>query len=183
MSQRTVVVVGAGYVGLPVACAFAGAGLRTYALDVIPERVRMINEGKSPIVGDEPGLEELLADSVKAGTLIASTDASVIKGADFVLVCVDTPIDEGTKQPKLDALKGAVRTIGQNIKNEALVSIESTLPPLTMKNIVIPIIEEESSLTAGKDFFVTHCPRHASAGCGRRRPLSSKGFVAVRFVP
>ena len=164
MTQKAVVVVGAGYVGLPVACAFAGAGLQTYALDIIPERVRIINEGKSPILGDEPGLGELLSQSVKVGKLIATTDYSNIKKADFVLVCVDTPIDEITKEPRMDILKSAVCSIGQNIRPGTLVSIESTLPPLTMKNIVIPIIEEGSGLTAGLDFFITHCPERVMPG-------------------
>ncbi|KQM12649.1 hypothetical protein AOA80_00920 [Methanomassiliicoccales archaeon RumEn M1] len=164
MSQKTVVVIGAGYVGLPVACSFAGAGLRTYALEIIPERVRIINEGRSPIVGDEPGLEELLSRTVRAGTLSATTDASVIGKADFAVVCVDTPVDMDTKEPRMDILEGAVRSIGQNIKPGALVSIESTLPPLTMKNMVIPIIEKESGLTAGKDFLVTHCPERVMPG-------------------
>ena len=113
-------VVGAGYVGLPVACAFAGAGLLTYAIDVIPERVRTINEGRSPILGDEPGLQELLANSVKIGTLVASTDATVVSKADSVVVCVDTPIDEGTKQPRLDILKTAVSSIGQSMDCQIL---------------------------------------------------------------
>lgn len=164
MSQKMVVVVGAGYVGLPVACAFAGAGLQTYALDIVSERVEIINQGKSPIQGDEPGLEELLSQSVKAGRLIATTDYSTIKKADFVVVCVDTPIDHETKKPCLGILEGAVRSIGQNIKPGALVSIESTLPPLTMRDLVIPMIEEESRLTAGKDFFVTHCPERVMPG-------------------
>jgi UDP-N-acetyl-D-mannosaminuronic acid dehydrogenase len=164
MSQKTVVVVGAGYVGLPVACAFAGAGLQTFALDVVPERVETINQGKSPIQGDEPGLEELLSKSVKAGRLIATTDYSSIQKADFVVVCVDTPIDHDTKKPRMDILKGAVQSIGQNIKPGALISIESTLPPLTMRNLVIPTIEEESGLKAGKDFFVAHCPERVMPG-------------------
>lgn len=164
MSQKTVVVVGAGYVGLPVACSFAGAGLKTFALEIIPERVRIINEGRSPIVGDEPGLEELLSRTVKEGMLTATTDSSVISNADFAVVCVDTPVDMDTKKPRMDILQGAVRSIGQNIKPGALVSIESTLPPLTMKNMVIPIIENESGLTAGKDFFVTHCPERVMPG-------------------
>ena len=157
-------VVGAGYVGLPVACAFAGAGMLTYAIDVIPERVRMINESRSPILGDEPGLQELLANSVKIGTLIASTDATMVSKADSVVVCVDTPVDEETKQPRLDILKTAVRSIGQSMKAGTLVSIESTMPPLTMKNVVIPLLEERSGMKAGVDFFVAHCPERVMPG-------------------
>jgi|GEM_PF-4002463 len=90
MARGTVVVVGAGYVGLPLAYALAGAGLRTHALDIVPERVMAINEGRSPILGDEPGLQDLLARTVAEGTLTASADPSVISQGDFVLVCWST---------------------------------------------------------------------------------------------
>ena len=164
MNLERVVVVGAGYVGLPVACAFAGAGLRTYALDIIPERVKIINEGRSPIVGDEPGLEELLSQVVKEEMLTATTNYSVISRADFIVVCVDTPIDTSTKEPRLNILEGAVRSVGKNLESGTLISIESTLPPLTMGNIVIPILEEESGLAAGKDFSIIHCPERVMPG-------------------
>jgi UDP-N-acetyl-D-mannosaminuronic acid dehydrogenase len=164
MFYGTVAVVGVGYVGLPVACAFAGEGVRTYAIDLIPERIREISEGRCPILGDEPGLPELLSRVVADKTLVASTEASHIREANAVLVCVDTPIDEASKAPKLDILRSAVRTVGTFLSKGALVSIESTLPPLTMKNVVIPELEEQSGLKAGRDFHVVHCPERVMPG-------------------
>jgi UDP-N-acetyl-D-mannosaminuronic acid dehydrogenase len=164
MYDGTVVVVGAGYVGLPVACAFAGEGVNTIAIDVIPSRVQTINEGICPIAGDEPGLQELLSRVIANKKLVASTEPSRIRDADAILVCVDTPIDEDSKIPQLDILRGAVRTVGTFLKNGVLVSIESTLPPLTMKNMVIPEIEGQSGLKVGKDFHIVHCPERVMPG-------------------
>lgn len=164
MFNGIVAVVGVGYVGLPVACAFAGKGVRTIAIDIIPDRVRMINEGRCPILGDEPGLPELLSKVVKNGTLTATTDPLAIEEADAVIVCVDTPIDESTKAPRLDILLSAAGTVGDHIKNGALVSIESTLPPLTMKKQVIPMIESRKQMKAGTDFYIVHCPERVMPG-------------------
>lgn len=164
MFNGTVAVVGVGYVGLPVACAFAGKGVRTIAIDIIPDRVKMINEGRCPILGDEPGLPELLSKVVTSKTLTATTDPSAIKEADAVIVCVDTPIDESTKAPRLDILLSVAGTVGDHIKNGALVSIESTLPPLTMKRQVIPVIESRRQMKAGTDFYVVHCPERVMPG-------------------
>ena len=164
MSEKGVAVVGAGYVGLPVACALAGAGLHTIVIDIVPERVQRINEGVCPILGDEPGLAGLLARTVEEGRLVASTEISKIRNAGAILVCVDTPISESTKKPNLDALQKAVQSIGENMSIDTLASIESTIPPLTMKNLVIPILEQASGLRAGKEFSVVHCPERVMPG-------------------
>lgn len=164
MNWKSVAVVGAGYVGLPVACTFAASGLDTLAVDIVTERVEKINRGLCPILGDEPGLADMLSSAVRAGKLSATTDPSRIASADAVIVCVDTPIDEGTKQPVLDALKGAARTIGTNMKKGVLVSIESTVPPRTMSDVVIPIIEAASGGKVGLDFHLVHCPERVMPG-------------------
>jgi len=164
MFDKTIAVVGAGYVGLPVACAFAGEGVRTTAIDIISSRVQIINEGRCPIRGDEPGLPQLLKTVIENKTLTATTDPVAIRGSDAILICVDTPISEETKKPNLEGLLSAVRVVGDYLKKGALVSIESTIPPLTMKNKVIPTIEGQSGLKAGKDFFVVHCPERVMPG-------------------
>jgi UDP-N-acetyl-D-mannosaminuronic acid dehydrogenase len=164
MSIRSVAVVGAGYVGLPVACMFASKGVATLAVDIDAARVDKINRGISPIEGEEPGLAELISTAVKGGTLIATTDYSRISSADAIIVCVDTPIDEATRRPVLKILRSAVLTAGKHMRRGALVSIESTLPPRTMQDVVIPALEEASGMRAGKDFLLVHCPERVMPG-------------------
>jgi UDP-N-acetyl-D-mannosaminuronic acid dehydrogenase len=164
MDWTSVAVVGAGYVGLPVACTFAANGLDTLAVDIVQDRVDKINRGQCPIVGDEPGLAELLASVVNKGKLVATTDSSRVSSCDAIVVCVDTPVDEATKRPLLDILKGAARTVGSNMRKGVLISIESTVPPRTMSDLVLPIIEEASGMKAGTDFSLVHCPERVMPG-------------------
>ncbi len=164
MSLSSVAIVGAGYVGLPVACMFASKGVSTIALDIDEARVAKINRGVSPIVGDEPGLADMLSAAVGEGKLIATTDPRKLSSADALIVCVDTPIDERTRRPVLDILRAATRTLGENMRRGAVVSIESTLPPRTMEDVVIPILEDASKMKVGKDFLLVHCPERVMPG-------------------
>jgi UDP-N-acetyl-D-mannosaminuronic acid dehydrogenase len=163
MANEKVAVVGIGYVGLPLACVLAESGFRTTGIDVDKKRVDMINSGLSPIVGDEPGLPELLKKVITDGSLKASIRAEDAGGCDAIFVCVDTPIDPD-KKPKLDILRSAVSTVGRSMKKGALISIESTLPPGTMMSVVVPILEKESGLRVGKDFLLCHCPERVMPG-------------------
>jgi UDP-N-acetyl-D-mannosaminuronic acid dehydrogenase len=163
MAKEKVAVVGIGYVGLPLACVLAESGFRTTGIDVDKGRVDMINSGISPIVGDEPGLPELLKKVIEDGSLKASIGLEELATCDAVFVCVDTPIG-ADKKPKLDILKSAVTTVARSIKKGQLVSIESTLPPGTMGSVVIPLLEKESGLKAGKDFLLCHCPERVMPG-------------------
>jgi UDP-N-acetyl-D-mannosaminuronic acid dehydrogenase len=163
MANEKVAVVGIGYVGLPLACVLAESGFRTTGIDVDKNRVDVINSGISPIAGDEPGLPELLRKVITDGSLRASTRPEDVASCDAVFVCVDTPIGPD-KKPKLEVLRSAVTSLAHHMKKGALVSIESTLPPGTMMSVVIPILEKESGLRAGKDFLVCHCPERVMPG-------------------
>ena len=149
MHGKIVAVVGLGYVGLPLACSFASTGIRTIGHDIVATKVEKIDSGINPIEGDEPGLSELLAEVHAKGLLSASLDPSVLKEADAIFVSVDSPVDEN-KIPNLKFLKSAVATIAANIKPGALLSIESTIPPGTMQNLVIPTIKETRDFCLGR---------------------------------
>lgn len=163
MANEKVAVIGVGYVGLPLACLLAESGFKTIGIDVDRDRVELINSGTCPIVGDEPGLPELLKKVIDEGSLKASTRSEEVGSCDAIFVCVDTPIGRDNK-PKLEILRSAVGDVGRSMKKGVLVSIESTLPPGTMKSIVIPILEKESGLKAGKGFMITHCPERVMPG-------------------
>lgn len=163
MPREKVAVVGLGYVGLSVACVMAEAGFRTLGVDIDAARVETINEGRSPIVGNEPGLEELLAKVTRDGLLKATTRIDETRGADAYFVCLDTPVG-ADRRPHLEVLKGESDNLGRLIKKGALVSVESTLPPRTMQTEVIPRLERQSGMKAGRDFSVVHCPERVMPG-------------------
>lgn len=157
-----VCVVGMGYVGIPVATKFAEAGFDVVGIDVDRERIEKINSGEYPLKGEEPGMKELVEKVVKAGKLKASLNYDECKDADYVLVSVQTPMKGDV--PDYSFLKGALEKIGKNLKEGCLVSIESTLAPKTMDCIVKPILERESGMKAGEEFYLVHCPERVRPG-------------------
>lgn len=156
-------VVGLGYVGLPVACSFAASGYDVVGIELRPERVAQINAGICPIQGHEPGLAELLAEVVAAGRLRASTDASDLGDRDVILVNVETPVDE-EHVPQYHALRGALASVGRAMRRGALVIVESTIAPGTMRDVALPLLQQASGLTVNEGFFLGHCPERVMPG-------------------
>lgn len=164
IEQRTAIVgvIGLGYVGLPVACAFASAGFQVIGVDVKAERVALINQGCNPIDGAEPGLTELLAKSVDARRLCATINYSDLAQADVILIDVETPVDE-THSPQYIALAHACQNLAQVIRKDTLVIVESTIAPGTMKDVVRPLLEG-SGKKVNIDFFLGACPERVMPG-------------------
>jgi UDP-N-acetyl-D-mannosaminuronic acid dehydrogenase len=155
--------VGLGYVGLPVACVFAQAGFDLVGVDLLAERVDAVNAGVSPVEGDEPGLSPLLADTVAGGKLRASIEYQSLRDRDIVLIAVETPVDENHK-PTYQALRAALESLGPVLKSGALVIVESTLAPGTMRDLVRPTLEKSSQGTLNQDFYLGHCPERVMPG-------------------
>jgi UDP-N-acetyl-D-mannosaminuronic acid dehydrogenase len=175
MAGSRLAVVGLGYVGLPLACALADKGNAVIGVDIDAKRVKKINGGRSPMVGKEPGLDELLAKVVRDGRLTAVEDIRKASGADAFFVCVDTPVGKDHKAD-LNILKTVSRQLGEVIGKRCLVSIESTLPPRTMADVVIPLLQNAQGLKAGRDFHVVHCPERVMPG---RLLLNMKSYSRV----
>ncbi|MCX6683299.1 MAG: nucleotide sugar dehydrogenase [Methanoregula sp.] len=133
---QTVCVVGLGYVGTPLAEAFA-EHVSTIGFDI-----------------DQRKVDSLVASGSK---IRATTDPAAIKDADFVMLCVPTPVTKA-KDPDLGPVRSATTTVGRNLKRGAIVVLESTVYPGVTEEIVIPILEQESGLKCGKDFFVGYSP-------------------------
>ncbi len=179
-------VIGLGYVGLAVACKFAEQGFRVQGLERRAEVVNLVNAGRSPIQGFEPGLEELLQALTADGRLIASLDPQVLADVDIVLVAVETPVEPDTHQPTYTALKAAMATLGQRLRAGQLVIIESTIAPGTMEGVVKPALESASGLRVDADFYLGHCPERVMPGrllrnlsamsrvCGGHNPETSR---------
>ena len=157
--SKKIVVVGMGYVGIPAAALLADVD--DYSVVGIQRRskrsgwkIDWLNEGKNPIGGDEPRLPELIEKVVKKGTFKVTDDFSECKNADVILIDVQTPTNE-KGIPYYESLKEVSHKIGQLMSKNVLIVIESTVAPGTTKNIVKPILEEESGMSAGDDFSLT----------------------------
>jgi UDP-N-acetyl-D-mannosaminuronic acid dehydrogenase len=156
-------VVGLGYVGLPVAVAFARAGFQVIGVDVDVARIAAIASGRSPIGGDEPELEAELNLVVSEQQFRATEDILEIRDASVVTINVQTPLTDD-HHPDLIALRTAAEQVGAVIRSGSLVIVESTVPPGTTMGTVAPILESQSGLTLGQDLFVGACPERVMPG-------------------
>lgn len=151
-----IAVVGLGYVGLPLAVEF-GKKFRTIGYDLSTEKIAAY---KNHI---DPTGEVSTADLKAATRLELSNDAAALKEADFVVVAVPTPVDDA-HQPDFSPLVGSSKSVGQNLKQGAIVVYESTVYPGATEEVCIPIIERESGKTWKKDFFVGYSPERINPG-------------------
>jgi UDP-N-acetyl-D-mannosaminuronic acid dehydrogenase len=156
-------VIGLGYVGLPVACEFAKAGFQVIGIEKRADRVEMINSGVSPIEGDEPGLQELLAEVTATRRLKATTDYRMLTNCDVILIDVETPVDENNI-PRYNALRSALEDLGPVLKDQALVIIESTISPGTIEKVALPILTQTSGKELNRDFYLGNCPERVMPG-------------------
>ncbi|HMN15402.1 MAG TPA: nucleotide sugar dehydrogenase [Bellilinea sp.] len=156
-------VIGLGYVGLPVACQYADAGFEVLGIEHRADRVEIINSGVSPIEGEEPGLKELVERVISSGKMRATTNYQELFDIDVILIAVETPVDR-TNQPRYQALRSAVCSLGPVLKEGAMVIVESTIAPGTMTDVVLPLLEESSGKKVNQDFFLGNCPERVMPG-------------------
>ena len=155
-----VAIIGAGYVGLPLAQTFAEAGQRVLVVDVVPELVAALNAGESHI---EDVSSERLGPLVLAGKISATADYEQLRQAAAILIALPTPL---TKQrvPDLSYVETATRGISTVLEAGQLVVLESTTYPGTTREVVKPILEQGSGLEAGKDFHLAMSPERVDPG-------------------
>lgn len=162
MASKIVTIVGQGYVGLPLAQAAVRAGWKVHGLDVTESLVEMINDGRSHVDDlSDADIKEMLGLGYSA-----TTDASVVSESDVVVMCVPTPLGDGGS-PDLGAVKGASRTVGDNLAPGSTVILESTTYPGTTDNVVKPILEMASELSAGADFQLAYSPERVDPGSAK----------------
>src|SRR5690349_6758762 len=151
-------VVGLGYVGLPLVVAFAEAGDVVVAVDVDERKVSAIEAGRSYI-------EDVSSERLQAvlGSVEPSTHFAPLARTDAVLICVPTPLTPN-REPDLSALKAAARGLGQVLQNGHLVVLESTTYPGTTRELLVPMLEEESELTVGTEVNVAFSPERVDPG-------------------
>ncbi len=155
-----VAVIGLGYVGLPLAVEKAKAGYKTIGFDIQESKVKAVNEGHN-YIGDV--VNEELEDLVKRGLLSATNDFSIVKDADFIAICVPTPLDE-YQQPDISYVKSSGIEIAKYLKRGTIVVLESTTYPGTTEELLLPILEEGSGLKCGQDFYLAFSPERVDPG-------------------
>jgi UDP-N-acetyl-D-mannosaminuronic acid dehydrogenase len=156
-----IAVVGFGYIGAVIGAVLADRGWPVTGIDVRQNVVDEINLGKTTV--PEPGLGELVSNSVQVGRLSATTDFGAIADNDFIIVTVGTPLGPDY-EPIVDDIKAAARAVGEHLRAGHLVILKSTVPPDTTENLVRPILEEASGLRAGIDFGLAFCPERLAEG-------------------
>jgi len=143
LETAVVCVVGLGYVGLPLALAFARS-FKVIGFDNNVSKIRNLNQQEN-------------------GRLIYTADPGEIGKADFIIICVPTPINP-SNEPDLSYIESAAETVGQNMKQGSTVILESTVFPGVTEEIVVPVLEKESGLKCGKDFKIGYSPERINPG-------------------
>ena len=164
MTRRTtrpvkVVVVGQGYVGLPVAIRAAEVGHTVIGFDVDDRRVKSLIDGES-FVEDVSGSQ--LSAALASGRYRPTTDADACAGLDVAVISVPTPLTEGV--PHLGFIEDAGRTLAPHLRPGCTVILESTTYPGTTEELLVPILEAGSHLRAGPDFHVGFSPERIDPG-------------------
>ena len=154
-----IAIVGAGYVGLPLAVEFARAGRTVACIEADPRKVEAIGRGSS-YVEDVPGAD--LAALVEAGRLAATGDFAAVADADAVLICLPTPLSRN-REPDLEIVTAATHEIARHLRAGQLVVLESTTYPGTTRDVLRPVLEA-GGLVAGKDFHLAMSPERIDPG-------------------
>ena len=160
--MKKIVVMGIGYVGLPLALMLAKSGSKVIGVDINEEVVKALNEREFTTLSiKEPDIHKLLeSDEVKLN-FKSSFD---VCDADIFIISVPTPLHEHKKESDLIYVKSALGSIIPHLKKGNLVIIESTIPPLTTRNVIKPIIENKTDFIVGEDIFLAHCPERILPG-------------------
>jgi UDP-N-acetyl-D-glucosamine dehydrogenase len=154
-----VAIIGAGYVGLPLALVFADAGKAVVLLDIKEEIVEALNRGESHI---EDVSTKQLKPHVDAGRISATLDYDALRPAEAILIALATPLTK-QREPDLSIVLAAAEQIAPRLRKQQLVVLESTTYPGTTRECLLPILES-SGLKAGEDFFLAFSPERVDPG-------------------
>lgn len=154
--DATLAVVGLGYVGMPIAVAFARRGLRVVGFDTNQKKIDLYRSGVDPT-------HEVGNAQIRDTDLLFTSDAAQLREADFIIVAVPTPVNFD-HTPDLTPVVSASTIVGQNLKKGAIVVYESTVYPGCTENVCIPILQKESGLVCGQDFKIGYSPERINPG-------------------
>ena len=154
--EENLALVGLGYVGMPIAVAFAKKGLSVIGFDLNKEKIELYQNGVDPTkeVGDE---------AIKKTTVQFTSDEKDLQKAKFIIVAVPTPVNID-HTPDLTPVIGASEIVGRNLTKGAIVVYESTVYPGCTEDVCIPILEKESGMKCGVDFKIGYSPERINPG-------------------
>jgi len=155
-----VAVIGAGYVGVPLATTFAEAGCHVLVVDVVPRVVEGLNRGESHIE-DVP--HDRWRPLVEGGLVRATTEYDELREAEAILIALPTPLSR-QREPDLSIVEAATRGVAAVLQKGQTVVLESTTWPGTTREVVLPLLEEGSGLKAGTDFHLAMSPERVDPG-------------------
>lgn len=163
-------VIGLGYVGMPLAVAFAKKGIKVVGFDTNTVKINLYKSGVDPTkeVGD---------DEIKQSTVEFTDDSKRIQDAKFHIVAVPTPVN-ADHTPDLTPVEGASKIVGKNLTKGSIVVYESTVYPGVTEDVCIPILEKESGLKCGVDFKVGYSPERINPGDPVHRLENIKKIVS-----
>ncbi len=153
-------IIGLGYVGLPLAMEFNRTGYRITGIDIDEKRVARLNQGANYIQDVD---DEYFAKQVASGLFTATTDFSVVKSLDVVLICVPTPLNK-LKDPDVSYIVAVLDELVKYLHKDILVVLESTTYPGTTRELILARLEEETGLQVGKDFYLCFSPERVDPG-------------------
>ncbi|HZS63043.1 MAG TPA: nucleotide sugar dehydrogenase [Xanthobacteraceae bacterium] len=153
---RKIAVIGLGYVGLPVAVAFARSGAAVIGFDIDPERVSELRSGHDRT-------REVSPEELKTAALRVTNNPQDLAAADFFIITVPTPID-AARRPDLGPMLAASRTVGAVLKRGDIVVYESTVYPGAVEETCLPVLERHSGMKGGTDFAVGYSPERINPG-------------------
>jgi len=147
--MKRICVIGLGYIGLPTACLFANAGYEVVGVEINQEKIEKLNHGKLPF--EEKGLEELFEKALPNMSFKTKPEE-----ADVFIVAVPTPLDKEAKMADLRYVREAIKSISNYVGTDNLVILESTVPPGTCEQLILPML--------GNKAHLVHCPERAIPG-------------------
>lgn len=153
-------IIGLGYVGLPLAVAFARQSVSVLGFDKSQEKVAKINAGLNYIRDIE---DKDLINAVENGILSAAGDFTRIAECDVIIICVPTPLDK-FKKPDMRCIETSCRDIGKYMTKGTFIALESTTYPTTTEDFILPILESESGFRHGHEFWLAYSPERVDPG-------------------
>jgi UDP-N-acetyl-D-glucosamine dehydrogenase len=160
MDNVAVAVVGLGYVGLPLAIQAAHKGYKVTGIDLNEELIKQVNSNKTPFANDDRF--ERALKNVPIDSFHAVSEYDIIDKASVIVICVPTPTDDNV--PDLNYVLSSARSVAKHLHKGQLVVLESTVNPGVTRDDIMPILEKESKLICGKDFYLAHCPERIDPG-------------------